>query len=163
VVALARGAGRQGRDAQVVVGEHGPAALEHLAREADARLEPDPDHLGRRAGGGGHVQSFFGRAAIDDGEVGVEDRQRLAADARQQRFEVERLVQRLGSARQSGLALDLARVLVGGLAVAERGAGRRAECGRDLDLQIGERAAAEQQRLVGQGHDQEGRDGRLEQ
>ena len=107
----ARTASRTGRrgDALVVVREHRLAALEHLAGEPDARLELDPDHLGRRAGGGGDVQALVGRAAVDDGEVGVEDRERLAADAGQQGLEVEGFVQRLGGAGQRGLALDLLR------------------------------------------------------
>ena len=156
VVALERRAGGQGGDAQVVVGEHRLAALEHLAREPDARLEPDPDHLGRRAGGGGDVQALVGRAAVDDGEVGVEDRERLAADAGQQGLEVERFVQRLGGPRRGGLALDLARLLVGGAAAAERGAGGGAERARQLDAAARlNAAAAEQQRLAGQRDDQE--------
>ena len=155
LVALERRAGGQAGDARVVVREHRLAALEHLAREPDARLELDPDHLGRRAGGGGDVEALVGRAAVDDGEVGVEDRERLAADAGQQGLEVEGFVQRLGGAGQGGLALDLLRLLVGGAAAAERGAGGGAEPAGQLDVRRAEAAAAEQQRLAGQGDDQE--------
>jgi hypothetical protein len=65
--------------------------------------------------------------------------------------------------RQRRVALGLARLLGGGAAATEGGAGGRGERARQLDLRRAEAAAAEQQRLVGERDDHEGRGGSLEQ
>jgi hypothetical protein len=130
------------RDALVVVRQHRPVRVEHEAREAGARLEGVADDLGCQVVGGHHGQPLDGRAAVDDGEVAVEDCGRLLADAGEQRRDVERLVERLRGTRQRALSLHLLGVLLGDPPLGERRGGRaRERCGQ-LALGLAERVGA---------------------
>ena len=160
-----RRAGRRTPDLRVVVGHHRAVLEQHLACEPGARGHAEADLLRREPVRRLDRELVRIGDPVDHGRVRADQRRRLMADAPEQRREVERLVQRLGGARERRVVAGAAPVLVAVGLVGEGRAGGAGERQRKLqrrlidvaDLVVARRECEHALRRTGHAQEQHGR------
>ena len=125
-------AGRRTPDQRVVVGHHRAVLEQHLAREPRACGHAEAELLRREPVRRLDRELLGVGDPVDHGRVRTDQRRGFMADAAEQRREVERLVQRLGGARERRVVAGGAPVLVATGLVGEGRGGGAGERQREL-------------------------------